>query len=859
MDTTCIQYVLLCIWASSIKSATNGEGCKSPQYLQIGKPGIINCSLEHETYVKIEWYHSTVIDQPIASYNGSYSHVAVPSSNEYDIHPDGSLRIRNVSSKHVNNFTVIAYDESKDKPITYVVSVFATADNADKEGAPDGSYTSTKSITLVVIAALIPVTLMVICAVILIHKRVNLRSDNDPRVGGDEENIPMFPNADVAGVASCTDISQAAKMKTLRKYLQNEYTQLYETARQQENILQEYPCLDEIYIDSPMQLFVVGEGLRGYGRWKRIDSRHDVFDKFLRGKNFQPSACIVDGDFGFGKSFLALQLTHDWCSSNPMSPLNNFELLILLRMGQLQRPFSIAAAIKQLIVPEYDGLTENDIDEVLNATESCLVILDGFEQYPCRNIDNESEIIKLSRSEIRQSFKVIVTTRFHTAVKHDVNAVRVRMEGFDEKARGDYISQLFSKGKEQVSENLKLCLEEYPDLCQLCEAPLFFFALVKSFYKGKVQSITDIVGNIVSRFYSHNQSERKNDTLSDQNMFESSYHYLRKIAFHGLTKLETINWEKVKIHPQVGDEFYDHLVSIGILVEWQVIDYTKDLSDSRMHYMKMVRFYNRIICQWYAAQYIRDVFLQEANEEFTTCLNRLRVRDISIVLRFICGQEHSVIGAVTQYLKTRKGFNHLPVMCVMEQCGDLDVKENTIRELCASSTEFKSTDTVYQQKISLHFLNIASKQEVSIARVVLKNCFGTVNLLEKCIILTTGERLPSATNVCDLVIVEEERTLTVQETLDVIWFANECKYLETLRFQVHLLPETLQLDISQPSNIEILWSPKSEPLLVLEKDSSQWEVKDVAHEDIKREVPQETPTMDGFDTSNDTDLVLYAH
>ncbi|KAJ8051167.1 hypothetical protein HOLleu_04632 [Holothuria leucospilota] len=87
-------------------SVGDGKWCTSPQYIELAKEGTILCSLRG--VYAISWYNSTVLrnEYPIIHYKHFRKSGSGYESGEFDIYPNGSLIITNVSLKHDHYFAV---------------------------------------------------------------------------------------------------------------------------------------------------------------------------------------------------------------------------------------------------------------------------------------------------------------------------------------------------------------------------------------------------------------------------------------------------------------------------------------------------------------------------------------------------------------------------------------------------------------------------------------------------------------------------------------------------------------------------------------------------------------------------------
>ncbi|KAJ8018997.1 hypothetical protein HOLleu_42680 [Holothuria leucospilota] len=101
--------------------------CPSPQYLEIKSRGIIQCSFE-EGFFGVFWYNSTnyISDLPIIYYQEFEKKGIGYVSGEYDILPNGSLIIEQVSLLHEGYFTVTFLLSKTHETVVHKVLVVVT-------------------------------------------------------------------------------------------------------------------------------------------------------------------------------------------------------------------------------------------------------------------------------------------------------------------------------------------------------------------------------------------------------------------------------------------------------------------------------------------------------------------------------------------------------------------------------------------------------------------------------------------------------------------------------------------------------------------------------------------------------------
>ncbi|KAJ8050542.1 hypothetical protein HOLleu_03785 [Holothuria leucospilota] len=265
------------------------------------------------------------------------------------------------------------------------------------------------------------------------------------------------------------------KKKHLLRILHAEYKNLYEGIRPVPFEPDEQCHIDHIYVDGGIAFLVPGAGRKGHGAWRQLKSRHDIFSNNLPGL----SVCIMDGEFGYGKSILTVKLVHDWCTRESDSPLKDVEIVLLFQMRKVHSPASITEAMKQYLLPENCSLSEEDLDTIVSTAKSCVVILDGLDEYPHFRTDKDSEIMQLiSRENFKNVTKVLVTSRF--AETRLIDSKRMRLTGFDNSAWIDYTSKCY-KDKPQVTKGMIAYLEENPELCESLSSSIVLFNICTYF------------------------------------------------------------------------------------------------------------------------------------------------------------------------------------------------------------------------------------------------------------------------------------------------------------------------------------------------------------------------------------------
>lgn len=105
------------------------EECDSPQYLEYGRSGTVQC-LFQTNFLSLLWYNATgtVVYAPIVTYTQSVKSGRGIESGEFDIFSNGSLVIHEVGLVHEHNYTVAKFTDLDEEPTVFVVRVIVTGE-----------------------------------------------------------------------------------------------------------------------------------------------------------------------------------------------------------------------------------------------------------------------------------------------------------------------------------------------------------------------------------------------------------------------------------------------------------------------------------------------------------------------------------------------------------------------------------------------------------------------------------------------------------------------------------------------------------------------------------------------------------
>ncbi|KAJ8023854.1 hypothetical protein HOLleu_36415 [Holothuria leucospilota] len=103
------------------------EGCRSPQYIEIGRTGVVQCYF-FSTFYGVLWFNSTETDleNPFIQLVDSEKSGDGYLIGNYDIYLNGSLVIKKVSPVHDQTFTVVKFASATETPVSFSVVVTTT-------------------------------------------------------------------------------------------------------------------------------------------------------------------------------------------------------------------------------------------------------------------------------------------------------------------------------------------------------------------------------------------------------------------------------------------------------------------------------------------------------------------------------------------------------------------------------------------------------------------------------------------------------------------------------------------------------------------------------------------------------------
>lgn len=375
-----------------------------------------------------------------------------------------------------------------------------------------------------------------------------------------------------------------------------------------------------------------------------------------------------------------------------------------------------------------------------------MLIFDGFDEYPDQD-SITSEVIRIIDRQMFQDFIVVLTTRSSCLPqKYSPSTKRLKLSGFGNDARKNYIQNAVVDD-EQVVKEIEEHLGNNPILNDLCQVPLLFVLFAHMTYENKqfrnLESVTSFFRHMISCLCHHMENKAQDENVCKYDLIAYENRDLNAEAFKTLReKSKGMVWRKDELCKKIGQKVYDLYKGMGILVEEE--DLTNEpLNSVLVPYITEVRFYHKMFCEWYAANYLTDYMQENSTIDLSECLRNLHPVDVQYLYRFSSGLNSDCAEKIICYLTEVEDGDKIAILCIFEQTGNIKNIEGSIRQLFSKGVIISAHDSILLQRSSMQLLEMSVRNKIPVTMLQLHNCFKSVDFSKSVLNTSSGLVLSS--------------------------------------------------------------------------------------------------------------------
>ncbi|PIK45557.1 hypothetical protein BSL78_17596, partial [Apostichopus japonicus] len=578
--------------------------------------------------------------------------------------------------------------------------------------------------------------------------------------------------------------------KELKRLLKTHYQEQYSAIRPLPWRKDKLYSIEEIHINGGIELLIVEDNINKKIRWEALESYYGIYrDPRLKKSRRR----ILEGHAGYGKSLLTLKLAFDWCTGVKDSPLFNVELLILLKFSHLRSSSSIPEAIKRFILPIDSPITSEQIEYVIGNCKSVSVLLDGYDRSLFLDTFLGNDVTGIVQNDVLKQFDVTLTSKY-LPDDPTLSTQRIRLTGFDEDARDQYIRNVAVRENPVTAGRIKQLLEDNPILSDLCRAPSLF-AMVAHASEGELdlqnyRTVTGLVRGLVSCFI--RQMGKTIDANNERgfHLTDAETRKLGEIAMEGVGYNKPTLWKIDEFIKRVGEQLCKGCIQVGIL----------EMEDD-----DMVKFYHPVFCEWFAAYYVSELTSRddiklyppyemdgldesEKNRE-SEILENADPENVLFFYNFASGMNSIAARNLHDYLNRIQGCDRLAALCLLEHEEQLEEGSKAIRNVCQKEVDVSWFHKETRQRSTINLLESASKKNIPISSIVCHESLRCINDAADKMIFKSGLAMNYLTTLQEIWFEQREKEYTEDEFHAILKFAAKCDQLVTVKFVHSLLPQ----------------------------------------------------------------------
>ncbi|XP_022097585.1 uncharacterized protein LOC110983032 [Acanthaster planci] len=418
-----------------------------------------------------------------------------------------------------------------------------------------------------------------------------------------------------------------------------------------------------------------------------LDSMEDLFNPQSVG---EIDKILLFGGAGMGKSTLLVQIAHSCIKLRPKSPLARFQLVLLIKLRQMQKSSCVLDAIFDQILPNNTNLTKHAVKGLIDEKESHIAfLLDGLDEIPSDVLHSKEGVYRvediLSNRCLKTSF-VLVTTRPHLVdyvLQGYPNYAQVQTTGFTSENTHRYIRTQFSY--DQDGEALVHRLDHNSSLEKLSHVPIIALMLcaVWKNQKSLPAQITELYTDFIESLFRRRSVDSRVMAVVVNSMGGN--------AMQGLLnpKEERLVFDRREFQ-ECGEPLLNQTFDVGLLQSETV---TSGLKTN-----VLISFPHKSFQEYVAACHMVKL-LEDGADRFRHQLKYItadNVLDKEYLLRFCCGRLKQAAGLILDHIRTMEGdemqLQRLARLLLLES-GTADFADKLVRPRkvsCERSEDLRS-------------------------------------------------------------------------------------------------------------------------------------------------------------------------
>ena len=419
---------------------------------------------------------------------------------------------------------------------------------------------------------------------------------------------------------------------------------------------------------------------------EELENYTDIFNS---GKHSQaPKRILVYGRPGIGKTVFTQKTTFDWAEQRFKGKLGTFELVLLVKLRDVQNFEDVPSLLRDSELLANDG--EISVDElyhyVRNHQEKVLLIVDGYDENSAVNKSPVREIWE--RKQLRDCCVVITTRHMKADELRRHSDAQFEIDGFDSERQVEF-ARRFLKDEEDVKAFLRYLKQQ--DLEEIAEIPLLLLMLCLLWQeKGKDQkelptSRAKIFSQFIQTFFDHLFEKYSDAVVTEVDAYTDELCKLGSLAFDALL-LERLHFPLSKLPDH---DFIKKLIDVGLFHISNISSLNRDQG---------VYFLHKSVQEYLAGWFLKEELLSKKSEN-TPCLDSIdsieKILKMDEVFKFACEMSGKAASAVLRHLgmvAKKKGLTEYSFMETPSH-EDLSDQQRNFLTLCGQCFFFCSAET----------------------------------------------------------------------------------------------------------------------------------------------------------------------